>query len=244
MTIKNLFWDVVLAPMRIRKLQYLTWAMVDPKGLWFLQLMLENANVPEKYKYMFIPEDKNAVFVDCWMNVWLITDIARFMDMEVYWFEPNPTALNFILEKKYKTDDKVHIYPYAVSYEQWEMNFYLDSWLLFDQWASIVEEFAKNNHVDGWKRSKHVKVKVKRLVDVLKNEILPKHKYIHMLKIDIEWAEFWVVNDIIDDWIYNNIKYIVVETHQDFFKNWRKMLQDLRFKIKKNNINNIFLDWI
>jgi hypothetical protein len=36
------------------------------------------------------------------------------MDMEVYAFEPNPQAIK-LLNKKYVNDEKVHIYPNAVS---------------------------------------------------------------------------------------------------------------------------------
>ena len=72
----------------------------------------------------------------------------------------------------------------------------------------------------------------------------PLHKQIHLLKLDIEWAEFDVINDIIDEWIYENIKYIVVETHERFFKDWKTRIKNLQQKIKDNNIKNIYLDWI
>lgn len=113
-SLKEYFWRIVCAPTRIQKLEYVTWAIVDPKWFWFFSLMLENANVPQKYRYMFFPKEDNAVFIDCWANVWLIIDIARFMDIEVYAFEPNPQAIR-LLNKKYRDDKKVHIYPNAVS---------------------------------------------------------------------------------------------------------------------------------
>ena len=133
------------------------------------------------------------------MNIWLITDIARKFDMEVFWFEPNPLAQK-LLNKKYKDDNKVHIYPHAVSDNNWEMELYLNPKALFDQWASIIEECEEFR--GGEKNS--LKVKVKRLTDVLKNEILIKHKHIHILKMDIEWSEFSVLNDIINEWLYKD----------------------------------------
>lgn len=243
MEIRNFIRDFRQIPSIIQKLQYLPWAIVDPNWMWFIHLMFANANIPKKYRYMFFPENEWEVFIDCWMNVWLITDIARKMNMEVYWFEPNPLSLK-LFNKKYINDDKVHIYPCAVSDKEWEMDFYADPQLLFDEWWSIIEEFAKNNHVGGGKREKLIKTKVLRLTDIIKNDILPKHKHIHMLKIDIEWSEFWVVDDIINEWLYKNMTYIVVETHENFFKNWMEMLKNLKDKIKKNNIYNIYLDWI
>lgn len=223
----------------INRLYLLPWAIVDPKWFWFFELMLENAHVPKKYRYMFCPKDDNAVFIDCGANVWLITDIARFMDMEVYAFEPSPQAIK-LLNKKYKNDEKVHLYPNAVSNKNWKMDFLSNESDLFDQSATIIKECAE---IEWWKNNK-VEVNILRLSEVIKNDILPKHKRIHLLKLDIEWAEFDVINDIIDENIYKDINYIVVETHERFFKNWKSMLKEVKRKIQDKNINNIFLDWI
>ena len=217
----------------------LSGAIVDPKWFWFFNLMLENANVPKKYRFMFCPKEENSVFVDCWANVWLIIDIARFMDMEVYAFEPNPQAIK-LLNKKYVNDEKVHIYPNAVSNNNWKMDFYTNETEIFDQWATIIKECAE---IEWWKNDK-VEVDIVRLSDIIKDDILQSHKKIHLLKLDIEWAEFDVINDIIDEWLYNNINYIVVETHERFFKNWKQKMKDLQQKIKEKNISNIYLDWI
>ena len=75
-------------------------AITDPNWAWFFRLLLHNWNVPEKYQYMFCPQNEWEVLIDCWANIWLITDIAKFMNMEVYAFEPNPQAVK-ILKKKY-----------------------------------------------------------------------------------------------------------------------------------------------
>ena len=201
--------------------------------------MFDNASIPNKYRYMFIPDENNAVFLDCWANVWLVTDIARFMDMEVYAFEPNPQAVT-LLNKKYINDTKVHIYPNAVSNENGKMDFYFDRTQMFDQWATIIKECAD---IEWWKNDK-VEVGIVRLSEIIKNDILPKHKKIYLLKLDIEWAEFDVLDDIIDEWLYKYIKYIVVETHERFFKDWNNMLLGLKKRIEDERIDNIYLDWI
>lgn len=239
MSLKNFLSNLIYAPARIKKIEYLIWALVDSKWFWFFKLMLENANVPIKYRYMFCPREKNTVLIDCWANVWLIIDIARFMDMEVYAFEPNPQAVT-LLNRKYSDDKMVHIYPNAVSNKNWKIDFYLNEIELFDQWATIVKECAK---IEWWKNEK-ISVEIVKLSSIIKRDILPKHKKIHLLKLDIEWAEFDVINDIIDEWIYKNIKYIVVETHERFFKDWKTKIKILKQKIKNNNIKNIYLDWI
>lgn len=236
---KEYFWDILLSPKRIQKIDSLVWGIVDPKWFWFFNLMLENANVPKKYRYMFCPKEDNAIFIDCWSNVWLIVDIARFMNMEVYAFEPNPQAIK-LLNKKYIDDKKVHIYPNAVSNKNWKMDFYTNETEMFDQWATIVKECAE---IEWWKNDK-VEVDMVKLSEIIKRDVLPKHKKVHLLKLDIEWAEFDVINDIIDEWLYNSIKYIVVETHERFFKDWKLKMKNLQQKIKRKNITNIYLDWI
>ena len=159
----------------IKRVYLLSEAIVDPQGFWFFKLMLQNANVPQKYRFMFCPKEENAVFVDCWANVWSIVDIARFMDMEVYAFEPNPQAIR-LLNKKYIDDNKVHIYPNAVSNKNWKKEFYINEIELFDQWATIVEECA---WIEWWKNNK-VEVNIVRLSEVIKNDILPRHSKIHL----------------------------------------------------------------
>jgi FkbM family methyltransferase len=145
-----------------------------------------------------------------------------------------------LLNKKYIDDKKVHIYPNAVSNKNWKMNFYSNEIELFDQWATIVKECAE---IEGWKNEK-VSVDIVKLTQIINNDILPRHKKVHLLKLDIEGAEFDVINDIIDEQLYKNINYIVVETHERFFQNWKKMLKNIKTKIKENWITNIYLDWI
>ena len=240
MFLKQFLSDLRSAPRIIKTIQWVWWAIVDPNWFWFLNYMLVNAKVPSKYKYLFFPLEDNAVFLDCGMNVWLITDIARKTDMEVYWFEPNPACVR-LLNKKYKNDKLVHIYPCAVSNEEWQMDLIYDHRYLFAQWATIFDECAEIEGVEK-KESNVVSVPVRKLTTIIKQDILPKHKHIYLCKIDIEWAEFWVVNDIINEWLYKDITYIVVETHERFFKDWKKMLNDLNNRIKENKIDNIFLD--
>ena len=224
---------------RFETLLFLPWAIVDPKWFWFFQLMLENANVPKKYRYMFCPKEENSIFIDCGANVWLIIDIARFMDMEVYAFEPNPQAIK-LLNKKYIEDKKVHIYPNAVSNKHWKMDFFLNESLMFDQSATIIEECAER---EGWKNEKAT-VDIVKFTEVIKKCILPKHKKIHLLKLDIEGAEFDVIDDIINEWVYKHIKYIVVETHERFFTDWKQRIKILQKKIQEKGIDNIYLDRI
>lgn len=238
MDISSLIYKLSPAPLKrlIKRTYTLSWAIVDPKWFGFLNLMFENAYIQEKFRYMFFSDEENPVLIDCGANVWLIIDIWRFLDYEVYAFEPNPQAIK-LLNHKYINDKKVHLYPDAVSNKNWVMNFFVSDNSLYDVAGSIYENWWMN------KQKHDYEVNVVRLVDTIKNDILTKHKSIHLLKLDIEWAEFDVINDIIDAWLCKDIKYIVVETHERFFGNWKQMLKELKKKIVDNNIDNIFLDW-
>jgi FkbM family methyltransferase len=200
--------------------------------------MFENAMVPPKYQYLFDTSEENAVFVDCGANVGLIIDIARFVDMEVYAFEPNKSAFK-LLKKKYEGNEKVHLYQKAVSNKTTILKFYNIKTCLYDQSASLIPPLQTTSQQIQYE------VEAIRLVDVLKQEILSKHKKIHLLKLDVEGAEFDIIEDIIKEHIYMDITYIVVETHERFFgKEGKKKLKHLKELIAKNNITNIFLDRI
>lgn len=74
--------------------------------------------------------------------------------------------------------------------------------------------------------------------------ILQEHSRISLIKIDIEGAEFDVLDLLIEQKLYEKVEYIMVETHERFFENPKEKIENLRSKISQNNIQNIFLDWI
>jgi FkbM family methyltransferase len=94
--------------------------------------MFENANVPQKYRYMFGGFDEHNVLVDCGGNVGLITDIGLFLGMEIYTFEPSKAAFK-LLKKKYDGNNRVHLYEKAVSDENTTLLFYSNVQELYDQ---------------------------------------------------------------------------------------------------------------
>lgn len=80
------------------------------------------------------------------------------------------------------------------------------------------------------------------LVEYITQKILPRR--IFMLKLDIEGAEFGVMDKIIEARLYEKIDYIACETHERYLKDGKAKIKSLRQKIAQNNIKNIFLDWI
>lgn len=75
-------------------------------------------------------------------------------------------------------------------------------------------------------------------------ELLQRHGKINFIKLDIEGAEFDVLDAFIKQNLCEKIEYIMVETHERLFDNPNEKLNALKAKISKNNISNIYLDWI
>ncbi|MDR2415527.1 MAG: FkbM family methyltransferase [Candidatus Peribacteria bacterium] len=115
------------------------------------------------------------------------------------------------MKKKYEGNEQIHLYQKAVSDKTALLTFYDDEKILYNQGASIISQ-ATHQAMDNF-----YEVEAVRLVDVLKNDILSKHKKIHLLKLDVEGAEFDIMEDLINSDIYIDITYIVVETHERFF---------------------------
>jgi hypothetical protein len=65
-----------------------------------------------------------------------------------------------------------------------------------------------------------------------------------MLKIDIEGAEFGLVEKICETGVYKFCQYIMVETHERFFADGAEKMQKMRDAIEKYGATNIDLEWV
>lgn len=148
-------------------------------------------------------------------------------------FEPN-AYLFAILQDKYKNNPNVILNKAAVSDKSGSARFLLHD--AISQGNCI--ELSKMNvtSVD------YDEVELIDLVEYITQKILPRR--IFMLKLDIEGAEFGVMDKIIEARLYEKIDYIACETHERYFKDGKAKIKSLRQKIAQNNIKNIFLDWI
>jgi FkbM family methyltransferase len=212
-------------------------AIVDPNGVGMVNLMMKNANVPKKYENIIYQIEENSICIDCGANVGLISDIFLKLGAKCYAFEPSKECVN-ILNQKFSRNDKFKLIEAAVSNENGEANFLTTS--PFDLGGNIVnatpESFA--NHTPNTYR-----VKTVRLSDFIKN-LLKTNDEIYLLKLDIEGAEFDVLEDIINTGVYKHIKFIVCETHERFNKELREKFEHLKQVISEKRITNIYLDWI
>lgn len=223
------------------KLAIILAAMSDSKGMGRLGLLMEHAKVEKKYHFIFQKMRSGDICVDCGVNVGIATDIMRFMDAVVYGFEPHPELFAF-LTQKYKNDEKVIFRNSAV----WDKNDTLDFKISSVENENVIglsERSSLFDNITFKNKYKSVRVPVVDLTEFIELGLLKKHNEIYLLKMDIEGAEFDLIEKIIKTGMHRKIKYIVCETHERNFKDGVEKIGRLHSLIKENNIENIFLDW-
>lgn len=217
-------------------------ALCDCDGLGRLNLMLELAHVPNHYRYvfhqMFImnnPERKPPVCVDGGGHVGAFSDIVLHCGGVVYVFEPNIHLFAF-LQRKYKDNPNVFLYNKALSNRQYTTQFLIDESGILSAGNTIMECQKATQ--------KSYEVEVISLQDFIKTDILSQHERIHFLKLDVEGAEFDIMDSLLHERLHEQIDFIACETHERFFADGDTKLQNLQNTIRNLNAQNIFLDWI
>jgi FkbM family methyltransferase len=64
-----------------------------------------------------------------------------------------------------------------------------------------------------------------------------------IVKIDVEGAEYPIINKIIDAGLHHHIGVILVETHDDKIPELKKETDVLRQRVAELGLDNIILDW-
>lgn len=208
------------------------------EGIYHFQYLLRRAHIAGKYYEIFYEfylqnqNGKKVVFVDCGAHAGVFSDVALACGGICYAFEPNKYLYAF-LRDLYKGNEKLILSNQAVSNKNGKTTFYTYASNAVSDGAGIM----RNNLGVGYE------VEMLDFCEFLK-DIIQKHHKISLIKIDIEGAEFDVLDSLIEQKLYENVEYIMVETHERFFENPKEKIENLKNKIAKNNIQNIFLDWI
>lgn len=208
------------------------------EGIYHFQYLLRRAHIAGKYYEIFYEfylqnqNGKKVVFVDCGAHAGVFSDVALACGGICYAFEPNKYLYAF-LRDLYKGNEKLILSNQAVSNKNGKTTFYTYASNAVSDGAGIM----RNNLGVGYE------VEMLDFYEFLK-DIIQKHHKISLIKIDIEGAEFDVLDSLIEQKLYENVEYIMVETHERFFENPKEKIENLKSKITKNNIQNIFLDWI
>ncbi len=208
--------------------------IIDNNSIAMSELLIYKLGVKKEYHSILLDINENDICIDCGANMGLFTRLVDVQKGICYSFEPNKSLYNHLL-KRYKDSKNIHIYNNAVSNKNEKVKFFTSgNNYVGDQGFTMSYEKTNN----------YIEVDSIKFSDFVKNEVLTKHDFIYLIKIDIEGEEFNVLEDLINENIYQKVGYIFVETHERFFKDGEERLNKIKKLIEDNNIKNIYLDWI
>lgn len=148
------------------------------------------------------------------------TEIIKRYDCEVFGFDPTPKSINWIESQQLPPNFK--FYDFGIGDKTATDFFYFPKNPDFVS-GSIVEQ--SNISLD-----KKIEVQLKTLEDTM---LLLEHKRIDVLKMDIEGAEYCVLENILNSNI--EIGQILVEFHDRFFINGKQKTINILEKLKKHD---------
>lgn len=145
--------------------------------------------------------------IDCGANLGAVTLFAAARGAEVHAFEPNPDAFA-ILSRRTSGMAGVHLHPQAVLDAPGLLPLYLHL-----NYARNPERFSSGSSLLAEKRNVDEGQAVEVPVIDLAAFIAGLGRPVTLLKLDIEGAEYKVLNALIDRGVMGQIGKVFVETH-------------------------------
>jgi FkbM family methyltransferase len=177
------------------------------------------------------------IAIDCGANAGHVTQKMAENGATVYAFEPNPYAFAY-LSKRFENRPNIFCMNQGVWHRNDKLQLYLYPGSNEDplRYAYASSIFPDNPIID---RGSHVEIEVIDLTEFIQQLGLP----IKLLKIDIEGAEFELLEKMILMNLHAGIEKIVVETHEWLLEHTEPKARRLRTMIEERNITNIDLNW-
>jgi FkbM family methyltransferase len=200
-------------------------------------LMLDKVRIATKYRGAFESITGQDVCIDCGCNAGNVAEVFLHKGAFVYAFEPHPYLFE-ILSKKYRQKSSIIIFNKAV----WDKNTRMDIHVQKVKGSEALN--LEGTTLFGERIDARVESKGSVEVIDLTEFITALNKRVKILKIDVEGAEFEIIEKIISTGLYEKIDHIFCETHPHFFPNGAGRLASLEDKIRRKCIKNIHLDWV
>ena len=168
----------------------------------------------------------NTIF-DIWWHIGLFSSWCRKYNhnAQIYFFEPVASNYNQAYVNL-KDDPNIHLYNFWIANESKKWTILVNDTKSMQ--SSKYESFLNTN----WKPEQ---VEFITLSDAINKTWADT---IDLLKMDIEWMEFEVLNNLTDD-IWNKINSLVLEVHllnDELKKWWEELLNNLKKCFDKVNI--------
>tara|TARA_B100000700_G_scaffold328582_1_gene446902 strand:+ start:82 stop:1782 length:1701 start_codon:yes stop_codon:yes gene_type:complete len=178
-------------------------------------------------------------FIDCGAHLgesiehFRKTKLYKNYNWKIYSFEPHPILFQQLYDK-YNNDNEVSLYNKAIWIEDTkEINFYQRHTKFYNNGSSSL---MKNKKTGGLDINNPLKVSSINFTKWLLSHI-NKNSY-NILKIDIEGAEYDVLNNMLKTDVFKHINHLFIEFHNVKVNIPKNIDNELMLKIKQIN-NNI-----
>lgn len=181
--------------------------------------------------------DKLDIIIDCGANVGDIVKYFCSSQATIYAFEPNPYAFKK-LNRRFANYSNVRCIQKGVLDKTKSTKLYFHELSQDNQvkWSVGSSLYSQKGNVA---KERYINIKVIDLCKFIKS----LRSKIKILKVDIEGAEFKVLNKLISKGVANQIDYIFVERHDNKIPGLKHDAKKLENEIKTRKIKNINFEW-
>ncbi|WP_181704424.1 FkbM family methyltransferase [Chthonobacter albigriseus] len=177
------------------------------------------------------------IAIDCGANVGEYTALMAGRGAKVFAFEPDPTALK-LLNERVGSLPNVEVKEQAVGVGNKKVMLYRamksdDDPIVLTQSSSVLP-FKSN--ID---QSNFVEIDQIDFADFVEKLDRP----VKLMKVDIEGAEFELLEALIDRGLIGRIEHIFVETHDHKIPELKSAAARVREKLAAARLTNVNLDW-
>ena len=192
---------------------------VEDKQLKYEKALEYDIFVKEEYGFAKEKIKEAERIFDIWWHIWLFSKWCRKLnsDAEIHYFEPVGEFYKRAKESIWN-DDKIFFNNYWIASEKWE-------WVIFLNEEKTMQSSKYTSFLN--QKWRGVAVNFVTLKDYLQQGNIDK---IDVLKMDIEWMEFEVL-DSFSDFEREKIESLIVEVHilNDKMKlEWNQIFLELR----------------
>lgn len=181
------------------------------------------------------------IAIDCGANVGNVAEVMLAAGATVYAFEPNPFVFPILRNRLGRDTPRITCIPKGVWTQQSTLRMYHDPRCQADpaRWSVTSSIHDGNTHVEAACHSDIELVDLAGFITVLGRRV-------KLIKLDVEGAEFDILNHLIDTGVVDQIEHIVAETHESAIPGLEESRARLLGKLADSTDlqRKIALDWI
>lgn len=178
------------------------------------------------------------IAIDCGANIGEVTQKLADKGALVFAFEPNPFVFQ-TLWNRFKSYPNVICINKGVWHENYQLRLYLHQNYQLDPVGSAYASSILAQHPVTDQNHFVVAeiIDLTQFIDSLDRDI-------KLIKIDIEGAEFELLQKIVDKGQHKRVEKIVVENHEWLIEHLKPIAANFRKRMAEENIQNIDLNWV